>query len=331
MDEVLPVCQLVELADGLSLPFDSRTDDGPLGSDPFKSGASAPKPMELMQKAGRPSFLRVSFLLQTASYRAGHMTEPGTLSKTEASSGSQIPWTRTPSADGAAIRTERLTRHYRMGDSVIRAVDGIDLEVRPGEFLAFLGASGSGKSSLLNLLAGLDRPTSGAVFVLGRELGRMNSIELSRHRNQTIGIVFQSFNLLPRMTVMENVELPLRLAEVPRWSRPARVKEALERVGLGGRLAHRPGELSGGEQQRVAIARAMVNRPRILLADEPTGNLDSNTGEEILRLISGINHPSHGEEATTVLMVTHERALAERYAGRFVTLADGRIERIERH
>jgi putative ABC transport system ATP-binding protein len=257
------------------------------------------------------------------------MSEPGTPSKTEAGARSNIHSTRNASADGAAIRTERLTRHYRMGDSVIRAVDGIDLEVQAGEFLAFLGASGSGKSSLLNLLAGLDRPTSGAVFVLGHELGRMTSLELSRHRNQTIGIVFQSFNLLPRMTVMENVELPLRLAEAPRLSRPARVEEALERVGLGGRLAHRPGELSGGEQQRVAIARAMVNRPRILLADEPTGNLDSNTGEEILRLITGINRPSNGEEPTTVLMVTHERALAERYAGRIVTLADGRIERIE--
>ena len=233
------------------------------------------------------------------------------------------------SPGGAAIRTDQLTRHYHMGASVIRAVDGITLEVRAGEFVAFLGASGSGKSSLLNLLAGLDHATSGAVFVLGRELGRMTSLELSRHRNHTIGIVFQSFNLLPRMTVMENVELPLRLAEVPRASRPARVKEALERVGLGERLAHRPGELSGGEQQRVAIARAMVNRPRILLADEPTGNLDSNTGDEILRLISGINRPSNGEEPTTVLMVTHERALAERYAGRIITLADGRIEKME--
>jgi putative ABC transport system ATP-binding protein len=157
----------------------------------------------------------------------------------------------------------------------------------------------------------------------------MTSLELSRHRNQTIGIVFQSFNLLPRMTVTENVELPLRLAEVPRAFRPPRVKEALERVGLSERLAHRPGELSGGEQQRVAIARAMVNRPRILLADEPTGNLDSNTGEEILRLISEINRPSDGEEPTTVLIVTHERGLAERYASRIVTLADGRIDRIE--
>ncbi len=242
-----------------------------------------------------------------------------------------------PTANGTAIRTEQVARHYHMGSSVIRAVDGITLEVHAGEFIAFLGASGSGKSSLLNLLAGLDRPTSGAVFVLGRELDRMTSVELSRHRNQTIGMVFQSFNLLPRMTVMENVELPLRLAEVPRASRPARVREALERVGLGERLAHRPGELSGGEQQRVAIARAMVNRPRILLADEPTGNLDSNTGEEILRLISGINRPadrsygrsSGGAEPTTVLMVTHERGLAERYAGRIVTLADGRIEKIE--
>jgi putative ABC transport system ATP-binding protein len=249
--------------------------------------------------------------------------------KTEQKTEPKTESPRNPAANGAAIRTEQLTRHYHLGDSLIRAVDGISLEVQPGAFLALLGASGSGKSSLLNLLAGLDRPTSGAVFVLGHELGRMNSLELSRHRNQTIGIVFQSFNLLPRMTVMENVELPLRLAEVPRPSRPARVKEALERVGLGERLAHRPGQLSGGEQQRVAIARAMVNRPRILLADEPTGNLDSNTGEEILRLLSSINRPSGGQEPTTVLMVTHERALAERYAGRIVTLADGRIERIE--
>lgn len=255
--------------------------------------------------------------------------EPGAEARTEARARTTVSATQTPIENGAAIRIEQLTRHYHMGRSVIRAVDGITLEVQAGEFVAFLGASGSGKSSLLNLLAGLDHPSSGAVFVLGRELGSMSSAELSRHRNQTIGMVFQSFNLLPRMTIMENVELPLRLAEVPRASRPARVKEALERVGLGERLAHRPGELSGGEQQRVAIARAMVNRPRILLADEPTGNLDSNTGDEIMRLISAINRPSDGSESTTVLMVTHERALAERYAGRIITLADGRIERIE--
>ena len=232
--------------------------------------------------------------------------------------------------NGLAIRTSQIVREYRMGDALIRAVDGVSLDVPAGEFLALLGASGSGKSSLLNLLAGLDHATSGAVSVLGKELGRMNSRELSRHRNQTIGMVFQSFNLLPRMTVLENVELPLRLAEVPRAERPARVGRALDQVGLAARLNHRPGELSGGEQQRVAIARALVNRPLVLLADEPTGNLDSRTGEEIMRLIAGVNRPSDGSAPMTVVMVTHERALAERYAGHIVTLADGRIAHEER-
>ena len=154
--------------------------------------------------------------------------------------------------------------------------------------------------------------------MLGKELGKMESRELSRHRNQTIGMVFQSFNLLPRMSVLENVELPLRLAEVPRAERPNRLQQALTQVGLSARLNHRPGELSGGEQQRVAIARALVNRPRVLLADEPTGNLDSRTGEEILQLIIGVNRPSDGSAPMTVVMVTHERALAERYANRII-------------
>src|SRR5579862_7194205 len=219
---------------------------------------------------------------------------------------------------GIAIRANELTRHYQMGGATIRAVDGISLEIREGEFVALLGASGSGKSTLLNLFAGLDRATSGAIFVLGRELGAMNSIELSRHRNHTIGMVFQSFNLLPRMTVLENVELPLRLGEVPRAERAPRVNEALKRVGLTARAAHRPGELSGGEQQRVAMARALVNRPRVLLADEPTGNLDSRTGEEIMGLMARVNRPGGGAPATTVVMVTHERALAERYANHIV-------------
>jgi putative ABC transport system ATP-binding protein len=227
--------------------------------------------------------------------------------------------------NGAAVRMESLARHYKMGDTLIRAVDGVSLAIGAGEFVALLGSSGSGKSTLLNLMAGLDRPSSGTVEVLGRDLGGMTSLELSRHRNQTIGMVFQSFNLLPRMTVFENVELPLRLSETPRPDRPARVEEAIRRVGLGARLKHRPGELSGGEQQRVAIARALVNRPRVLLADEPTGNLDSRTGEEIMRLIASINQPSDGTEPTTVVMVTHERPLAEKYAGRIFTLADGRL------
>jgi putative ABC transport system ATP-binding protein len=233
-------------------------------------------------------------------------------------------------SNGLAVFTNQLQRHYQMGESLIRAVDGVSLEILPGEFVALLGSSGSGKSTLLNLLAGLDHPTGGNVLVMGKDLGSMDALELSRHRNQTIGMVFQSFNLLPRMTVFENVELPLRLAEVSRAERPVRVQQALERVGLAARLRHRPGELSGGEQQRVAIARALVNRPRILLADEPTGNLDSRTGDEIMRLMAGINRPADGSPPTTVVMVTHERALAEQYAGRILTLADGRIASEER-
>jgi putative ABC transport system ATP-binding protein len=233
------------------------------------------------------------------------------------------------SSNGFALRAERLSRHYHMGDALIRAVDGISLEVATGEFVALLGASGSGKSTLLNLMAGLDRPSSGTILALGRDLAAMSSEELAAHRNRTIGMVFQSFQLLPRMTLEENVELPLRLAEMPRGERPARVREALERVGLAARTRHRPSELSGGEQQRAAIARALVNQPKILLADEPTGNLDSKTGEEIMSLIAQIHRPPAGP-GRTIVMVTHERALAERYADRIVTLSDGAISREER-
>jgi putative ABC transport system ATP-binding protein len=233
------------------------------------------------------------------------------------------------SSNGFAIRADRVSRHYQMGEALIRAVDQISLEIRAGEFLALLGASGSGKSTLLNLIAGLDRPSSGAIHAQGRDLATMSSEELASHRNQTIGIVFQSFQLLPRMTLEENVELPLRLAEVPRGERAGRVHEALDRVGLGARVKHRPTELSGGEQQRAAIARALVNRPMILLADEPTGNLDSKTGEEIMNLIAEIHRPPSGS-GRTVVMVTHEHALAERYADRIVTLSDGAISREER-
>jgi len=233
------------------------------------------------------------------------------------------------SSNGFAIRADRVSRHYKMGEALIRAVDQITLEVRTGEFLALLGASGSGKSTLLNLIAGLDRPSSGAIFAHGRDLATMSSEELANHRNRTIGIVFQSFQLLPRMTLEENVELPLRLAEAPRGERPARVRESLDRVGLGARVRHRPTELSGGEQQRAAIARALVNRPMILLADEPTGNLDTRTGEEIMNLIAEIHRPASGP-GRTIVMVTHERALAEKYADRIVTLSDGAILSEER-
>jgi putative ABC transport system ATP-binding protein len=223
--------------------------------------------------------------------------------------------------NGPAIQVERVSRHYSMGESLIRAVDDVSLSVRAGEFLALLGSSGSGKSTLLNLLAGLDRPTAGAITVHSRNLAEMNTHELARYRSGTVGMVFQAFNLLPRMTLEENIELPLRLAEVECGERAARVREALERVHLERRLAHRPSELSGGEQQRGALARALVNRPAILLADEPTGNLDSATGEEILTLLRSINQSLK----TTIVMVTHERPLAERFADRIVMLADGKL------
>jgi putative ABC transport system ATP-binding protein len=220
-----------------------------------------------------------------------------------------------------AISASGLCRYYHMGNDVVRAVDGVDLVAARGEFLALLGSSGSGKSTLLNLIAGLDRPTSGAVVVQGRDLARMTPEELAHYRRETAGIVFQAFNLIGSMTLQENVELPLRFAEVDRDTRKQRAREALERVGLGARVTHRPAELSGGEQQRAALARALVNRPAVLLADEPTGNLDSHNGEEILKLLAEFNRTLE----MTVLMVTHERALAERFAQRIVYMADGRL------
>jgi putative ABC transport system ATP-binding protein len=208
-----------------------------------------------------------------------------------------------------------------MGDTWIRAVDGVSLEVRGGEFVALLGSSGSGKSSMLNLIAGLDRPTSGSVFVQDRDLAKLSREELAKYRLHIVGMVFQSFNLIPSMTVAENVELPLRFAEVERSRRETLAREALERVGLQARMDHRPSELSGGEQQRAALARALINRPQLLLADEPTGNLDSRTGTEFLNLVLSFNR----ELGMTVVLVTHERALAERYAQRMIFLADGKL------
>ncbi len=227
----------------------------------------------------------------------------------------------TTEANGVAIRTDEVRRHYVMGTSTIQAVDGITLEVRAGEFVALLGSSGSGKSTLLNLIAGLDRPTAGAIHVQGRDLAQMSAEDLARYRRHTVGMVFQSFNLIPTMTLDENVELPARFAEVDRAVRKELVRTSLGRVGLSARLTHRPSELSGGEQQRAALARALVNRPSILLADEPTGNLDSKTGTEILRLIGECNNAL----GMTVVMVTHERALAEQYARRMIFLSDGKL------
>jgi putative ABC transport system ATP-binding protein len=221
----------------------------------------------------------------------------------------------------AAIRSENVCRYYQMGETLIRAVDGISVQVGRGEFVALLGSSGSGKSSMLNLIAGLDRPTSGSVIVQGRDLANMSREELAAYRLHVVGMVFQSFNLIASMTLLENVELPLRFAEVDRGKRDGMAREALERVGLRSRLNHRPSELSGGEQQRAALARALINRPKLLLADEPTGNLDSHTGNEIMEMMLQFNR----EMGMTIVMVTHERALAERYVERMISLADGKL------
>ena len=223
--------------------------------------------------------------------------------------------------DSIAVHTENLCRHYRMGEALIRAVDGITVQVASGEFVALLGTSGSGKSSLLNLIAGLDRPTSGTVVVQKNDLSKLSREQLAKYRLHTVGMVFQSFNLIPSMTLLENVELPMRFAEVDRGKREVLARQALDRVGLSARLRHRPTELSGGEQQRASLARALINQPQFLLADEPTGNLDSQTGTEIMNFIREFNEGL----GMTIIMVTHERTLAERYATRMIFLADGKL------
>src|ERR1700686_4454685 len=220
-----------------------------------------------------------------------------------------------------AIRSENLCRHYRMGETLIRAVDGVTLRIATGEFVALLGSSGSGKSSVLNLIAGLDRPTSGSVTAQERNLAELSREELAKYRLHTVGMVFQSFNLIASMTLAENVELPMRFAEIDRGERDGLAREALARVGLQARMNHRPSELSGGEQQRAALAPALINRPKLLLADEPTGNLDSRTGTEIMNMVRDFNR----QLGMTIVMVTHERALAERYAQRLIFLADGKL------
>ncbi len=255
---------------------------------------------------------------QTGKYRSP-LTRT-TIEGTSRTTSSQPQTVTNPTAP--LIQAQNVSRHYHLGDSTIPAVNDISLEIRQGEFVALLGSSGSGKSTLLNLLAGLDRPTSGAIHVRGRNLATIDPVELARYRRDTVGMVFQSFNLLPRMTLAENVELPLRLAEVDRDERAGRVQSALEHVRLAARSRHRPPELSGGEQQRGAIARALVNRPSILFADEPTGNLDSVNGEQILLLLREIQ----SSLGMTIIMVTHERPLAEQFATRIVTLGDGKLK-----
>ena len=222
-------------------------------------------------------------------------------------------------ANSALICVRDLTKIYRMGEQEVRALNGVDMEIRVGEFVAVMGPSGSGKSTLMNLVGCLDTPTSGTYVLNSREVSSMDENQLADLRNQEIGFVFQTFNLLPRATALHNVELPLVYAGMPRQKRRRRAEEALEKVQLAERKDHRPNELSGGERQRVAVARALVNDPSILLADEPTGNLDSKTSEEIMALFEELNRAGN-----TIILVTHEPDIA-RHTARTIKMLDGRI------
>ena len=219
----------------------------------------------------------------------------------------------------ALIECRDLVKTYTMGDQTVRALDGVSLDIAPGDYVAIMGASGSGKSTLMNLMGALDRPTSGSLRIAGEELAGLDADRLADFRNRTIGFVFQQFNLLPRTTALENAALPLVYAGVAPAERRRRALARLEQVGLAERVDHHPSQLSGGQQQRVAIARSLVNDPKILLADEPTGALDSQTSEDIMRIFDTLNR-----EGITIILVTHEQEVAD-HARRQIVFRDGQI------
>ena len=222
--------------------------------------------------------------------------------------------------NGAMIRLEGVHKTYDLGEQKVHALRGVSLQMRAGEFVAVMGASGSGKSTLMNILGCLDKPTRGHYFLEGTDVSQLTKVELARIRNRKLGFVFQQFNLLARTSALENVELPTVYAGIPPEEREKRAQEALERVGLADRSGHYPSQLSGGQQQRVAIARALVNRPSIVLADEPTGNLDSRTSVEIMDILQRLNE----EKGLTVILVTHEHDIAQ-YAKRAMVFRDGKL------
>jgi len=222
------------------------------------------------------------------------------------------------------IEITDLTRHYKMGETIVRALNGVTLNVEENEYIAIMGPSGSGKSTLMNMIGCLDTPTSGEYILNGNRVSELDDAELAKVRNREIGFVFQTFNLLPRTDCLSNVELPLIYSGIKSSERKKRATETLTRVGLGDRVDHKPNELSGGQRQRVAIARALVNNPSILLADEPTGNLDTKTGEEIMNLFEELYRAGN-----TIIVVTHENEIAE-HARRIVRLRDGLIETDEK-
>ncbi len=226
--------------------------------------------------------------------------------------------------DEALIDLHDVSRVYSTGDVEVRALDGVSLQIASGEFVAIMGPSGSGKSTLMNILGCLDRPTGGRYVLAGREVSGLRKTELAEVRSHTLGFVFQNFNLLPRTSAVENVELPLMYQGVRAKERHARASEALDRVGLGSRRGHHPNQLSGGQQQRVAIARALVTRPRVILADEPTGNLDSRTSLEVMALFQEL-----GGQGITIILVTHEPEVSE-FASRVVVVKDGRVRSDDR-
>jgi putative ABC transport system ATP-binding protein len=221
--------------------------------------------------------------------------------------------------NGPVIELKGVTKTYKLGGETLNALDNVNLNVKPGEFVAITGPSGSGKSTLANVIGGLDRPTSGTVIVDGNDLSHVHDAKLSAYRNHHIGFVFQTFNLQGTSTALENVMLPLVFAKLKRKERKARATECLQAVGLGDRLKHRPSELSGGQRQRVAIARALAVKPSIIIADEPTGNLDSARGEEIMKLLHSLN-----KQGITLLIITHDASIA-RQASRTVEIHDGKL------